>query len=326
MTPEPASIVVYTGLDLVGDGLMKLPFLRALRQAYPNATITWLAGKGRTVYAGMLAPLVAGLIDEVIEDAGIGTSWRELLKRPLAGRRFDLVIDTQRRVKTTLILRRIRHGTFVSGAADFRLSDRRPPGAYAKKRRMVEALLDLVAAASGQHARLDVALILDTSYREAASRVLPQARYAGFAPGAGGTHKRWPLERFIALAVALTAEGYTPVFLLGPDEAAWREGLAQSVPGALFPLQTGGDEQLRKSPLFTIAVAERLALAVANDSGTGHMLAAADVRLVSLFGPTDPAKFAPYVTRAAIVRAQDFGGDAMEAIPVEAVLKAALSQ
>ena len=41
----PATICVYVGLDLVGDGLMKLPFLRALRAAYPQARITWLAGK-----------------------------------------------------------------------------------------------------------------------------------------------------------------------------------------------------------------------------------------------------------------------------------------
>jgi ADP-heptose:LPS heptosyltransferase len=113
-----------------------------------------------------------------------------------------------------------------------------------------------------------------------------------------------------------------PAFLLGPDEAAWRDQLATALPGARFPLQDPGvDEALRASPLFTIAVARRLAVAVANDSGTGHMLAAADIPLVSLFGPTDPAKFAPYVSRAAVIRAQDHGDAAIEAIPVDAVLE-----
>ncbi len=112
----PSSICVYVGLDLVGDGLMKLPFLRALRAAWPDARVTWLAGKGRTVFAHDLAPLAQGLIDEVVEDAGIGSHWLELLRRPLAGRRFDLVIDTQRRVLTSLIVKRIAHGVFVSGA------------------------------------------------------------------------------------------------------------------------------------------------------------------------------------------------------------------
>ena len=65
--------------------------------------------------------------------------------------------------------------------------------------------------------------------------------------------------------------------------------------------------------------ADRLAAAVANDSGTGHLIAAAGTKLVSLFGPTRAAKFAPAAPRLEIVAAQDFGGEAMEAIPLDAV-------
>ena len=65
MPPTPATICVYVGLDLVGDGLMKLPFLRAVRHAWPRARVTWLAGKGRSVFAHDLAPLARGLIDEI---------------------------------------------------------------------------------------------------------------------------------------------------------------------------------------------------------------------------------------------------------------------
>ncbi|NIR60258.1 MAG: glycosyltransferase family 9 protein, partial [Gammaproteobacteria bacterium] len=81
----PATVLVYVGLDLIGDGLMKLPFVRALRHAFPEARIIWLAGQGKSVYAGALRPLVAGLIDEVIEDAGIRGRLSELWRRPLAG-------------------------------------------------------------------------------------------------------------------------------------------------------------------------------------------------------------------------------------------------
>src|SRR5205814_624338 len=55
-TLGPMEILVYSGLELLGDGVMKLPFVRALRQCWPAARITWLAGKGKTVYAGILAP------------------------------------------------------------------------------------------------------------------------------------------------------------------------------------------------------------------------------------------------------------------------------
>jgi hypothetical protein len=52
------------------------------------------------------------------------------------------------------------------------------------------------------------------------------------------------------------------------------------------------------------------------------MLAAADIRLVSLFGPTDPAKFAPWCARDTILRAQDYGAASMDAIPLAPVLAA----
>ena len=318
---EISSILVYSGLDLIGDGLMKLPFLRALRQAWPHAHITWLAGIGKTVYAldglGSLAELVAPYLDEVIEDAGIGREWGELRHRPLAGRRFDLIIDTQRRLKTTLILRRIRHGLFISGAARFLLSSRQPCGPYRKQRRMVDAMLKLIELASGDKPVLDRRLVLPAAYREAAAIALPDGPYLGLAPGAGGVHKRWPLDRFIAVAKAMM--DYQPVFLLGPDEVEWAAEILGACPTAILPCQHSVFAEAA-SPLFTIACAQRLALAVANDSGTGHMLAAADVPLLSLFGPTDPAKFAPYVSRGAVLRAQEFGSDDMEAIAAEPVI------
>ena len=62
-------------------------------------------------------------------------------------------------------------------------------------------------------------------------------------------------------------------------------------------------------PLVTIALARRLTLAVANDAGVGHMMAAANCPLISLFGPTPPAKFAPLVSHARVLRAQDFSED-----------------
>ena len=78
----PQTILVYVGLDLIGDGLMKLPFVRMLRAAFPLAHITWVAGMGKSVYAGDLRCLVEGLIDDVIEDAKIGMSYLDLFDPP----------------------------------------------------------------------------------------------------------------------------------------------------------------------------------------------------------------------------------------------------
>lgn len=317
MAEAPASILVYVGLDAVGDGLMKLPFVRALRAAFPSARITWMAGKGQTVYAGSLAPLVAGLVDEVLDDADVGSRVGELFKRrPLAGRSFDLVIDTQRRVLTTLIVRRIRHRRFLSGAADFRLSDARPEAGWQRPAAMVGQMMALVELASGRPADPSAPLPRDPATERMADGLLPPGScYVGFAPGAGGKHKCWPLARYLELAGLHAAEGRVPVFFLGPNEAEWGGAVRAAVPSAVLPLQ-GCDHP---TPMLTIALARRLAAAVANDSGAGHMLAAADVPLVSLFGPTPPEKFAPAAARLTVVKAQDFGSDAMEAIPFDAV-------
>jgi ADP-heptose:LPS heptosyltransferase len=322
---SPGSVLVYVGLDLVGDGLIKLPFARALRNAFPSAHITWLAGKGKSVYARGLAPLVSGLIDDVTEDAGVGRNWLEALTSPLRGtalegRRFDLIIDSQRRLKTTLLLKRIPHRTFVSGAAGYRFSDLKPARPSEKPPAMVRQLLDLVELASGRPADVTALPFGDPSLDDLAAGLLPAGRcYVGLAPGAGGRHKCWPLERYLELAEIQLAAGRTPVMLLGPEEIGWVNEVAKKVPAALLPLQSEAVARAGPSPLVTIALARRLAAAVANDAGVGHMLAAADCPLVSLFGPTPPEKFAPLVSRARVLRAQDHGGEDISCIPLAAV-------
>lgn len=324
-TTLPSSILVYVGLDLVGDGLMKLPFVRALRQAYPDAAIVWLAGKGKSTYSGVLAPLVAGLIDQVVDDAGVGGDWSEMLRplagTPLHGRRFDLVIDTQRRVKTTLILKRIPHRLFVSGAAGYLLSNRRPRLGHRRPTAMIRQMLDLLELASGRPAEPVVTRLADGPADALARAVLGDdgAVYVGLVPGAGGKHKCWPLDRYLELGNRIARRGRIPVYLLGPDEVEWREAIRDAVPDAVLPLQDPRVGILGASPLLTIALAARLAGAVANDSGGGHMLAAADIPLLSLFGPTPPTKFAPFVSRGTVLRAQDFAGAAMSDIPLDAV-------
>lgn len=320
MTETPRTVLVYVGQDLIGDGLIKLPFVRALRRAFPEARLTWVAGKGKTVYAGALAPLVAGLLDEVIDDAGFGSTWNDLLHRPLAHRDFDLVIDTQRRLLTTLILRRVRTRCFISAAGNFLLSSRRPRRPYQRPPAMIRQMLDLIDVASGRPAAIAGAYPLPAEQTARAEALLPDGpTYIGLAPGAGMRVKCWPLDRFVALARLQLQAGRTPTLLLGPHEQEWLPELRAALPEARFPLQepdTGAD------PLLSMAVAARLAAAVANDSGVGHIIAAGGAPLVSLFGPTSPAKFAPCATAFAIVTAQEFGSDAMDAIPVAAVAAA----
>ena len=133
---QPSSIGVYVGLDFVGDGLIKLPFIRSLRQVFPKAKITWIAGTHKSEFMRTLAPLIKGLLDEVIEESNIGfigvneanlnqrfKDLKNFFSPPLNGRSFDLLIDTQTHFFTTLIVRTIKHKYFLSGCAKFLLSD-----------------------------------------------------------------------------------------------------------------------------------------------------------------------------------------------------------
>lgn len=321
---RPRTILVYAGLELMGDGFIKLPFARAVRAAFPEAHITWLAGKGRTVYAHELAPLVEGVLDEVIECAGIGSDWRELFRRrPLADRRFELVIDTQSRVVTTLILRRLRHDRFITQAGKFWLSDARPSRGYRKPKHLHHRLFDLIALAAGAPPPEPRPGPLPADSVAQAKRLLPDGpTYIGLSPGAGNRGKCWPLENFIALAQGQAARGRVPVFILGPAEADWRDQLATAVPSARFPNQDAARDGIATGPLLTLALGQQLAGAVSNDSGGGHILAESGVPLVSLWGPTVVAKAYPMARRLKLVTAQQFGGDAMTLIPLDAVVAA----
>ena len=329
-TRPVASVLVYVGFDRVGDGLLKLPFVRGLRAAFPKARITWVAGLETSVYAGVMAGVAKGLLDEIIENAGIGQSPLEFLQgRPkgrLAGRRFDLVIDTQRIFWTTLSLWRVPHDRFISPAARFLLSSKKPRSGYRFPKTMQRQLLDLLEIASGKEFPTPKTLTLDidAGLKVAAENLLPAGpSYLGIAPGSGGPPKCWPIENFIRLARDQSARGLTPVFFLGPKERDWQGAIQAAVPGALFPLQ---DEAARRafgfSPLFTIALAERLELALSNDSGAAHMFAVAGRPVVILYGPTRPDKFQPMTEKLVTVHATDFGGREMRLIPVEAVAEA----
>jgi len=80
-----------------------------------------------------------------------------------------------------------------------------------------------------------------------------------------------------------------------------------------------------RGPLLVIALARRLAAAVANDAGPGHMFAAADAPLASLHGfRRKAAKFKPAASRLELLVAEDYG-EGMAAIPV-AEVEAALDR
>ena len=185
-------------------------------------------------------------------------------------------------------------------------------------------MISLANAAIGGPADASGEFELSADVERFAANALPAGRtYVGLAAGSREARKNWPTENFVALAERLERAALTPVFLIGPQERELVDMLRAKVPSALFPEAGPIDPALQPRPLeLAMAIGRRLAAAVANDSGIGHLLGILGTPLVSLFGPTDPARWRPYTSAGVLIRAQKFGGEAMEAIPVEPVFAA----
>jgi ADP-heptose:LPS heptosyltransferase len=308
----------------LGDALLKLPFLRAIARGFPGRPIWWLATH-QTAMEDDLKPWVSTLLERVVSHADLTQPVRAVVPRLRRLPAFELVFDTRTRVMTVLAARMfLRHRGFYACLPGFALSDRPPPGRWTRPRGIAARALSMAEAALGGPVDWRGTLDAPPAAQELAARLLPAGpRYVGLAPGSREARKNWPLDSWIALAGKLAANGAVPVLLIGPQEREVLDRLREAVPGALFPEATAFDPTLGFTRLQrAVALCRRLAAAVANDSGVGHLLGAIGTPLVSLFGPSDAARWAPFTACGVVVRAQDFGGSGMDAIPVDAAMRA----
>jgi heptosyltransferase-3 len=173
-----------------------------------------------------------------------------------------------------------------------------PPGGPHASAWLAGALSEL-----GLEAREDPPPLLfteaETAGAEAATSRLPRG-FVAVHPGSGSRAKNWPLERFVAAARRLSRRRPW-LLVLGPAEA---DVVAppDAVVASALPLRRLG------------AILARAGLFVGNDSGVAHLAAACGTRTLALFGPTDPAVWAPVgravrTLRAAGRRLEDLGVD-----------------
>lgn len=337
----PRRIGVIVGRDLIGDALIKLPMLRALRTAFPQSEICWITAQGPTAYGGELRDITRPLIDQIYEMPdwmpGVikpnisalpsSQAEKETTKEAVQASEppfFDILIDARNRWKWARQARKLPHKLFLAQAFHYALSDKRPNLLRKHPKHLVDRVLQLVELAAGWRPECTGRLNVPEHFIEQARNILPPGpEYVAFAPGAGNRVKCWPRYKFEKAAADQSQKGRVPVFLLGPAELSWHDEIKAHVPNAVFPLQHAsgwGTEAV--SIEHTMAIGCQLQVAVTNDSGTGHMLAAIDCPIISLFGPTSAEKSAPRVSKGTVVRAQDYGGKDMRLIPTEAVIRA----
>lgn len=135
---------------------------------------------------------------------------------------------------------------------------------------------------------------LDASLDGNTARTLPapgpdgRSRFAVINPGAGWPNKRWGPDRFGALARHLKdRHGLTTIVMWGPGERELSDTVVRASGGAACRASATGLGEL-------IAIVRRATLFVASDTGPLQIAAALGTPIVSLFGPTDPARNGPW--------------------------------
>ena len=100
------TVMIYTMGEVIGDGVIKLPFAAAVREAFPDLRDRLVRGQGLDGLHRPLKTVAHGLIDEVLMTGRMGVRVSDHLFRPFDGRRVVLVIDTQGNFSRGLYARR----------------------------------------------------------------------------------------------------------------------------------------------------------------------------------------------------------------------------
>jgi ADP-heptose:LPS heptosyltransferase len=285
--PEPAAAdprdyerVLVIRLGALGDFVLSLGPMAAIRRHHAKARITLLTTPP-FASLGRASPYC----DEVTIDerAPWWQPWRVLaLARRLRRGGFQRVYDLQTSGRTARYWRamgRPEWSGHAGGASHAHLDGAR----------------DTLHTVERQKAQLKLAGIedvpaADLSWVDAdVRRFGARAPYVLFVPG-GSAHrpkKRWPAEKFTALARTFVRLGIAPVLIGGEAEAAVLGEIAGHVPE--------GVNLCGKTSFEEVAVLGRAALgAIGNDTGPMHLIAAAGAPSLVLFsGESDPDLCAP---------------------------------
>jgi heptosyltransferase-2 len=280
---EPTSILVVR-YSALGDVVLATSILAPLRARFPGVRIEWVTDP-------LYAPLLEGLpeIAQVHRLAREGPNSALALAARLRGR-FDVAIDLQNKLRSAVVARSaaplraaFRRRSAVRAALSLFGSD--PPLVRAHQTRLyAEALAPLGIVEPGP-----VRVSLSPQARSLADDALQgvQAPAVAIAPGARWATKRWPAERFAAVADALAAQGCSIVLCGGPGD---RDAFAAFRSAARAPVAA----DLSFLPIDALAAAiARVQLLVACDSGPVHLATAVGTPVLALFGPTSTARWGP---------------------------------
>jgi heptosyltransferase-1 len=305
----------------MGDILHALPAVTALRQAHPDWVIDWVVeprwrallaaeGKiGRGKARGPARPLVDHLHFAATKE------WRKApfsaqtlhefmaLRFALRTGKYDVVIDLQGAIRSAL-LARLAGCRRLIGEAEPR--ERAARWLFAERVathgvHVIEQDVELVSAIAGDALTpVEPLLPIDPAVERWADEIIPPVTNKTavlIIPGAGWGAKRWPVERYAAVAQSLVARGCRVLVNVGPGEEPLAEAIVHATNSAAKPLACTLPQ--------LIALTRRIALAIAGDTGPLHLACALGRPVVGIYGPTDPSRNGPYGSRYIVLRSPE---------------------
>ncbi len=314
--------ILIIKMSALGDVVMTLPTLWALREHYPGAQIDWLVEKpasGILMGHPALNRIIISPRHKVsrLFKAGRWLAAQAVLRasrREIRSVKYDIILDLQGLAKSALKVwlargvRKIGYDRTREQAHRF-LNEKIPaydPEVHASWR-YLEAAAYLGAEPHphyGQHLQNITAGNFTASFapyyqapptaQEAAVALLTpllssyeERAFVVLNPGAKWVTKRWPKEHWAQLAGSLAAKGIPLVVTGGRDDAPWAEAISSAAPKAL--------NLCGQTSVPTLAVVlEKASAVVTADTGPMHLAAAVGSGGLALFGPTRPHRTGPF--------------------------------
>ena len=306
----------------LGDSIIALPALRAVREEFPRAHIGMLSNvnpQERHVTPNQILP--EGLIDEWLTypspESGTRLFDMLVLLRTLRRSRYDVLVYLTPRVRTSAVARRdllffraagIRSAVGVDGLESLPKGHRHEPlpmVTHEADHLLGRIARSGIAVPEPGAAKFDLAL---TEREVSAANNWIQSNVSsshsvslvGVGPGSKWPSKVWPEENYAEVGRRLFADPTLvyPIIFGGPDDRGLGERLLKA-------WGTGANAAGILSPRQAAAALLRCALYVGNDTGTMHLAAAVGTRCVSIMSAQDwPGRWHPYGNEHIVLRKQ----------------------
>ena len=284
----PRFLIVRLGS--LGDVIHAIPAVAALKRRYPEGTIDWVVDP-RYVDLVKLVTVVSTVYPfDPRRAMSALAAWRQIRRRT----KYEAAIDLQGLLKSAVLARSIGARRVIGFSrqhlrepmARFLYSETVDPG---DAPHVIQKGIGMMRAVGVED--LSIAFPIAVPRSSAADAVAARVGSSGYAlinPGAAWPNKRWPPERFGALAAAIRdRHGLRSVVLWGPDEDAAASAVVASSRGAA--------EQAPATRIIDIlAIAKGASLMVSGDTGPLHIGGAVGTPIVALFGPTRAERNGPW--------------------------------